>query len=40
VLLADIATEVGFGSVSRFHAVFREHTGTSPAAFRRALRAG
>ena len=38
--LADIAAEVGFGSVSRFHAVFREHTGTSPAAFRRALRAG
>ena len=36
----DIALECGFGSASRFHAVFKEQCGQSPADYRKSLRQG
>ena len=35
--ILDIGLEVGFGSVSRFHAAFRAQTGMTPAVYRRTL---
>ncbi len=33
--ITDIALSVGFGSLSAFYRLFKEHTGTTPAAYRK-----
>ena len=37
-LILDVALESGFGSVSRFHAIFKDRIGVTPKAFRKAVR--
>jgi len=38
--MLDVATESGFGSVSRFYAAFRTSTGQSPRRYRQVVHAG
>ena len=37
-LILDVALECGFGSISRFHAVFKERIGSTPKTFRQKAR--